>query len=63
MEAITHSKYARHSGVLAVVAALAVLALTSERGFAQQAEDETFRLLTFEAAGSGPRLGDDSGKR
>ena len=46
---------------IAVVAALTLSVLASERGFSQQSADATFRLLSFEIASSGPRLGTTRG--
>ena len=50
-------KFASRSGVLGIVIAVALSAFSAERGVARQTEDATFRLLTFQAGDSGPRLG------
>jgi len=44
-------------GALAIVAALALSVLSVEQGLALQSGDTAFRLLTFQAGASGPRLG------
>jgi 2-keto-4-pentenoate hydratase/2-oxohepta-3-ene-1,7-dioic acid hydratase in catechol pathway len=61
MTAITHRSVACRNSVLAAVAAVAVFASADERSLAQQDGAATFRLLTFEAGGSGPRLGTTRG--
>ena len=64
MKPATHSKFTYHSTALAFLAALAAFALSafsSDPVLAQQAGDTTFRLLTFEVADSGPRLGTTRG--
>ena len=53
-------KYAnpkRYLNTCAIVVALVLSANCPEQVFAQSSADETFRLLTFEVANSGPRLG------
>jgi 2-keto-4-pentenoate hydratase/2-oxohepta-3-ene-1,7-dioic acid hydratase in catechol pathway len=45
----------------AIVAVLAFAVLPLESAYAQQADDTTFRLLTFEVANGGPRLGTTRG--
>ena len=47
--------------IVLVIAALALSVCISERGIAQQSTAETFRLLTFEIANSGARLGTTRG--
>ena len=61
MGATTGRSYVCHGGALALVAALALLTFSSERALAQRSADATFRLLTFEAGDSGPRLGTTRG--
>ncbi len=53
----THLKSSFRIRSLAVVLTLALALLSAEQGFALQTGDSTFRLLTFEAGSSGPRLG------
>jgi 2-keto-4-pentenoate hydratase/2-oxohepta-3-ene-1,7-dioic acid hydratase in catechol pathway len=48
-------------GALTVAAVLALTTCLAETGLAQQAQNEAFRLLTFEAGSSGPRLGTTRG--
>ena len=59
--ASTHSRFAVRGTVLAGVAALAVFTHSTETSFAQQDGASTFRLLTFEAGASGPRMGTTRG--
>ena len=68
MRATTHRLRAPRSLILAAMAAIAVVAGSQERGLAQQQPAAapqpgatTFRLLTFEAGTSGPRLGTTRG--
>ena len=56
-----HSRTAFRLGSLAIAAALSLSVLSVERGLAQQTGAATFRLLTFEVADSGPRLGTTRG--
>lgn len=58
---MVNSKPAGHKIALAVIVMLALSVFISERGIAQQSTDTTFRLLTFEIARSGPRLGTTRG--
>ena len=53
--------YPKFTGLAGLTAALALSAIASGPAFAQSAGEATFRLLTFEVAGSGPRLGTTRG--
>ena len=58
----THRTFACRGMVLAALATVAIVATSGQRGLAeqqgqQQSGASTFRLLTFEAGGSGPRMG------
>lgn len=61
MATTTHRWFAFHNTVLAAGAACAVFAYSGERGLAQQDGAATFRLLTFAAGASGPRMGTTRG--
>lgn len=61
MRAMRDLRFTGPKTVLGFVAALALGAFSLETGLAQEPGDSTFRLLTFEVAGSGPRLGTTSG--
>jgi len=61
MGSTTGPNFRTTTKALAILAALALSTLMLDPGRAQQAGDGTFRLLTFEVAGSGPRLGTTRG--
>ncbi len=56
-----HPRSGFRLGSLTIATALSLSVLSVERGLAQQTGDATFRLLTFEVAESGPRLGTTRG--
>jgi 2-keto-4-pentenoate hydratase/2-oxohepta-3-ene-1,7-dioic acid hydratase in catechol pathway len=57
----TYRRFAFRSMALIALGALAVLTVFEERGLAQQDGTNIFRLLTFEAGASGPRMGTTRG--
>ena len=61
MRATIDLKFADSTAALGVIVALALGILSSGPGFAQEPGESIFRLLTFEVAGSGPRLGTTHG--
>ena len=62
MATTTHRRFAFRSTLLTAAAAVAVFAYSDQRSLAQQPDGaSTFRLLTFEAGASGPRMGTTRG--
>jgi len=53
----TYSRSKNPVGALSALTVLTVSAVFTQPGLAQQADDMTFRLLTFDVGNSGPRLG------
>ena len=61
MRATIDLKFADSTAALGFIVTLALGILSSGPGLAQEPGDSIFRLLTFEVAGSGPRLGTTNG--
>ena len=61
MKATTDLRFTGRTMALGFVATLALGAFSLEAGLAQEPGETTFRLLTFQVGGSGPRLGTTTG--